>query len=188
MSHSLKSIGLKRGPDKCYCECLAFVTDPFNYPLAPHHRLDGFDCGNATLNDGLRRRAAKNEAGGASRTFVVCDDQGDVIGYYTLSAGAVAHEGAPGKVHRNMPDPIPIMVLGRLAVDHRWQGKDIGKGLLKDAVQRSIVVSQQVGVRALLVHAISEEAKRFYQRFGFRESPANSMTLMITLAEGRAAL
>ncbi len=157
-------------------------------PLAAHHRLDDFDCGNATLNDWLRRRAHRNETSGASRTFVVCDDADGVVGYYSLSAGAVAREDCPGPVRRNMPEPIPVMVLGRLAVDRRWQNRNAGKGLLKDAIQRTVAVSRQAGIRALLVHAISTAAKDFYLRQGFHESPSNPMTLMITLREAESAI
>ena len=157
-------------------------------PLEAHHCLDDFDCGNATLNDWLKRHAAKNEAAGASRTFVVCGDTGYVVGYYALAAGAIARQDSPGAVRRNMPDPIPVMVIGRLAVDKRWQTRNVGKGLLKDAIQRTLIVSRQIGIRALLVHAMSDEARNFYLRRGFRESPANPMTLVITLAEAESAL
>lgn len=156
-------------------------------PLAPDHRLEAFGSGTLNLDDWLRRRALANEASGASRTFVVCDGARRVVGYYSLAAGAIARDAGPAGVRRNMPDPIPIMILARLAVARAWQGKGIGRGLLKDAVQRTLIVAQQVGVRALLVHAVSEEAKGFYLRYGFRISPANAMTLMITLAEARAA-
>ena len=152
-------------------------------PLVAPHRLEGFDCGNATLNDWLRRQARRNEASGASRTFVVCDEADAVVGYYCLSAGAVARDDSPGAVRRNMPEPVPVMVLGRLAVDRRWQMRQVGKGLLKDAVQRTLAVSRQVGIRTLLVHAISPAAKAFYLRHGLRESPSNPMLLMVTVKE-----
>lgn len=156
-------------------------------PISSTHDLSSFDCNDATLNDWLQRRAIKNEHSGASRTFVVCDNN-VVIGYYALAVGAIAREEAPGKVRRNMPDSIPVMVLGRLAVAANWQGKRIGVGMLKDAILRTLIVSKHAGVRALLVHAISSGAKRFYQCAGFRESPINEMTLMITLDEVRDAL
>lgn len=87
-----------------------------------------------------------------------------------------------------MPDPIPVMVLGRLAVDAHWQSKHIGIGILKDAIQRTLIVAEQAGIRALLVHALSNEARRFYQRWGFMESPTNDMTLMLPLDEARKSM
>lgn len=156
-------------------------------PIADSHDVTYFDCGDPTLNDWLQRRAIKNESSGASRTFVVCEDNA-VIGYYSLAVGAVTREDAAGKVRRNMPDPIPIMVLGRLAVDTSWQGKHIGAGMLKDAIQRTIIVAEQAGIRALLVHALSNKAKSYYQHWGFHASPTHEMTLMITLDEARNAV
>ena len=125
---------------------------------------------------------AKNEVIGASRTFVVCHD-GHVIGYYALATGSVEHRDAPKKIRRNMPDPIPVMVLGRLAVDQQWQHAGLGRGLLKDALLRSVSVSQHAGVKALLVHALSEDAKTFYENNGFLESPLDPMTLAISLRD-----
>ena len=156
-------------------------------PIAGTHHVTSFDCGDTTLNDWLQRRAIKNENSGASRTFVACEDN-TVIGYYSLAVGAIAREETSGKVRRNMPDPIPVMVLGRLAVDVNWQGKHIGIGMLKDAIQRTIIVAEQAGIRALLVHALSDKARSFYQRWGFHESPTNDMTLMIALDEARKAM
>lgn len=152
-------------------------------PLTQKHKLDGFKCGQATLDEWLKRRAFKNELAGASRTFVVCDENQQVIGYYTLATGAVARGDTPGSVRRNMPDPIPVMVLGRLAVDSQHQSKNIGRGLLIDAIRRTLIVSRHAGVRALLVHALSEEAKAWYLKCGFRDSPLRPMTLMLPLSE-----
>jgi GNAT superfamily N-acetyltransferase len=104
-----------------------------------------------------------------------------VIGYYALATGSVEHRDAPKKLRRNMPDPIPVMVLGRLAVDQQWQQAGLGRSLLKDAVLRTLSVSQQVGVKALLVHALSEDARTFYAHNGFLESPLDPMTLVISL-------
>lgn len=106
-----------------------------------------------------------------------------VVGYYSLAVGAVAHTGAPGRVKRNTPDPIPVMVLGRLAVDSNFQGRGIGSGLLRDAVLRTVQAAEIAGIRAILVHALSDAAKRFYQSHGFIASPINPMTVMITVAE-----
>ncbi len=149
-------------------------------PITAAQSLESFDCGIATLNDWLKRRALKNEASGASRTFVICRNA-DVVGYYALATGSVEHRDAPRKLRRNMPDPIPVMVLGRLAVDASCQHLGLGRGLLRDAVLRCLVVSKQVGVKALLVHALTEDAKSFYRRYGFLESPLDPMTLALPL-------
>jgi GNAT superfamily N-acetyltransferase len=145
------------------------------------HRLDDFRCGEPSLDNWLRQRALTNHLNGASRTFVVTDPDRCVLGYYALAAGAVAHSDAPGPVRRNMPDPVPVMVLARLAVDVRAQGHKLGAGLLQDAVIRVYSVAENAGVRALLVHALNESAKRFYEYYGFRESPVHPLILMLPL-------
>jgi GNAT superfamily N-acetyltransferase len=150
--------------------------------LAPEHDLSQFDSGEPVLDEWLRRRAAQNEASGASRTYVVCAEK-RVAGYYSLAVGAATHEQVPGRVRRNMPDPVPVMILGRLAVDKAFQGQGIGTGLLKDAVLRTMQAAVIAGIRALLVHAISDAAKRFYEAYGFIASPVDPMTVMITLTE-----
>ena len=150
--------------------------------LTDNHDVSDFDCGEPQLNDWLKRRALANQASGASRTFVVADNRQRVVGYYALSAGAVAHRVSTGAVRRNMPDPIPVMVLARLAVDRNVQGKQLGGALLKDAVSRALSVSENAGVRALLVHALHEKAKAFYRHYGFEESPIDPMTLMLRLS------
>ena len=149
--------------------------------LAATHLLDGFNCGEPSLDDWLRRRALTNHLNGASRTFVVVNPDQCVLGYYALAAGAVAHQDATSAVRRNMPDPVPVMVLARLAVDARVQGIKLGAALLQDAVTRVRSVAENAGVRALLVHALNERAKQFYEYYGFRASPVDSMTLMLPL-------
>jgi predicted N-acetyltransferase YhbS len=156
-------------------------------PLALDHALDAFQSGVATLDGWLRRRARRNEAEGASRTFVICAGR-RVIGYYSLAAGSILHTAATGNVRRNMPDPVPVLLLGRLAVDRKWHGKGLGADLLADAVLRAVGAAESVGVRAILVHAISEGAKTFYEKHGFRPSPIEPMTLMITIAEAQRVL
>lgn len=151
------------------------------HPLAATHLLDGFACGEASLDDWLKRRALSNQSSGASRTFVVADQEGQVFGYYAMAAGAVSHQMATSGVRRNMPDPVPVMVLARLAIDHRAQGIKLGAALLQDAVNRAVTVSQNAGVRALLVHALHDRAKQFYEHYGFQESPQHPMTLMLRL-------
>ena len=150
-------------------------------PLADRHLIDGFRCGEPELERWLTQRARRNQREGASRTFVVCDGP-RVIGYYCLAAGAVARAAAPGNIRRNMPDPVPVMVLGRLAVDSDWAGRGVGRGLLKDAILRTVRVAGEAGVRALLAHAISPAAKAFYLKSGFRESPIEPMTVMLNIA------
>jgi GNAT superfamily N-acetyltransferase len=150
-------------------------------PLTTAHLLDGFTCGEASLDEWLTRRALANQLSGASRTFVVADQHGRVFGYYAMAAGAVSHQVATSGVRRNMPDPVPVMVLARLAVDHNAQGIKLGAALLQDAVHRALIVSHNAGVRALLVHALHERAKQFYEHYGFQESPQHPMTLMLRL-------
>ena len=130
----------------------------------------------------LKRRARRNEAEGASRTFVSCDGA-RVAGYYSLSAGSMLRDTATGRVRRNMPEPVPVVLIGRLAVDQAWQGQGLGTDLLQDAVLRIVAAAELVGVRAILVHAIAEGAKTFYEKHGFRASPVEPMTLMITIEE-----
>lgn len=161
------------------------VTAP--EPITASHHTESFACGIPVLDEWLRRHTLKNEVSGASRTFVICQDR-QVVGYYTLATGSVEHRDAPGKIRRNMPNPIPVMVLGRLAVDQEQQHAGLGRGLLKDAVLRTLTVSQHAGVKALLVHALSEDAKRFYTRSGFLESPFDPMTLMIALQDAANCL
>lgn len=151
-------------------------------PLAATHLLDGFTCGEASLDEWLKRRAMTNQLSGASRTFVVADTENRVWGYYAMAAGAVSHSMATSGVRRNMPDPVPVMVLARLAIDHRAQGIKLGAALLQDAVNRAVTVSQNAGVRALLVHALHDRAKAFYEHFGFQESPQHPMTLMLRMS------
>lgn len=154
-------------------------------PLGADHKLDDFSCSEPILDEWLKRRAMANQLRGASRTFVVADREGCVRGYYAMAAGAVSLHAAIGGVRRNMPDPVPVMVLARLAVDRRAQGFKLGGALLQDAVQRAVHVSQHTGVRALLVHALHERAKGFYTHYGFQASPADPMVLMLRLSNTR---
>ena len=155
--------------------------------LADHHDLENFASGESSLDDWLRRRARANQLSGASRTYVV--SEGDrVAGYYALASGAVAPEVVPGRFRRNMPDPIPVVILGRLAVDRTWQGRGLGRGLFRDAAQRVVQAADAIGVRGILVHAISDQARDFYLALGFDECPGQPMVLVVTLADLRAAL
>ncbi|MEQ1888486.1 MAG: GNAT family N-acetyltransferase [Alphaproteobacteria bacterium] len=156
-------------------------------PLTAHHDCSGFDSGQPVLDEWLRNTAARNEASGASRTYVICDGA-KVLAYYCLANGAVTHAASPGKIRRNMPDPIPVMILGRLAVDSSLHARGIGRGLLKDAILRTLNASEIAGIRAMLVHAINEDAARFYRHNGFLESPSDSLLLMLPLDTIRKAL
>jgi GNAT superfamily N-acetyltransferase len=155
--------------------------------LTEAHQSIDFDCGNDVLNDWLKKRALKNQASGASRTFVICN-KGRVVGYYALSSGSVERLEAPKAIARNMPQTIPVMLLGRLAIDRDAQGQGLGAALLKDALLRVLSVAKNVGVRAILVHAISEDAKRFYLGYGFQVSPIDSMTLVLPMKNIEALL
>lgn len=149
--------------------------------LGDSRRLDGIDCGLDSLDQWLKRRARANQASGASRTCVVADAHGHVKGYYCLASGALALAEAPGGIRRNMPDPIPVAILGRLAVDRSWQGQGLGTALLRDAVERTQAASDILGIRGLLVHALSEPAKTFYERYGFVAAPSRPMMLVMSL-------
>jgi GNAT superfamily N-acetyltransferase len=160
------------------------ITPPA--PLEHTHDVSNFDCGKPPLTDWLRSQALKNEGKG-SRTYVVCVGR-VVIGYYALAAGAVERDRAPSNIARNMPDPIPIFVLGRLGVDRAYHGKRIGEGLLKDALKRALNASREVGARAVLVHAIDEEAVGFYLQYKFKPFPTDARTLYLPLSHIAAAL
>lgn len=155
--------------------------------LTALHDFAEFDSGVLALDDWLKKRALPNELTGASRTYVVCQGSA-VVGYYALATGAVAQDRATGRIRRNMPEPIPVMILARLAVDRSRQGKGLGVGLLRDAVVRTLQAAAIGGIRALLVHAISDDARRFYERWGVVASPLDPMTLMISLADAERAL
>jgi len=168
---------------------MSVENEPISPParLTPEHDLSSFDCGEQILNDWLRRRALQNEESGASRTYAVCVDK-RVVAYYALAVGAVAHESVAGRMRRNMPNPIPVMVLARLAVDRRYSGQGLGTGLLKDAIKRTLQAAEIAGIRAILVHAISDRAKDFYQKWGFVPSDIDPMMLLITIKEAAASL
>lgn len=150
-------------------------------PLTEGHDTSAFTCKHDSLSTWLRKRALANSVSGASRTYVVCDEQRRVVGYYALAAGSVVSAAAPGRLRRNMPDPLPVIVLGRLAVHTDLSGRGIGSGLLKDAVLRSIQAAELIGVRALLCHAIDDEAKAFYLKHGFSESPTDPLVVLVGL-------
>lgn len=156
-------------------------------PLNDYHILDSFESGTASLDEWLRRRARANQVEGASRTYVVCEDR-RVIGYYALASGSICTDDAVGRFRRNMPDPIPVAVLARLAIDHVWQGRKLGRALVRDAARRVLVAANEIGIRGLIVHAINDDAKAFYLALGFLQSPTHDMTLMIPIGDLHASL
>ena len=149
-------------------------------PLTASHDTTGFECKHDALRQWLQKRGLANSLSGATRTFVVCEGR-RVIAYYALAAGSLAITAASARLRRNMPDPLPVIVLGRLAVHDGWTGRGIGSGLLKDAIARSLQAAEIIGVCALLCHAIDDEAKAFYLRHGFAESPLQPLTVMLGL-------
>ena len=151
-------------------------------PLTADHDISGFACHHIALTQWLQRRALANAASGATRTYVVCAERRRVVGYYALAAGAVDLASAPARLRRNRPDSPPVIVLGRLAVHDEGSGRGIGSGLLKDAVLCAIQAAELIGACALLCHAIDEEAKAFYLKHGFAESPLHALTVMLGLA------
>lgn len=160
-------------------------------PLADHHHLDAFSCGKDELDQWLKARARRNEAAGHSRTYVLTEAGDDrVIGYYALAAGALARSGAPKRFQRNAPDPIPVIILARLAVDAAFRDRHSGTGrwLLKDALLRAAASADIVAARGVSVQALDEEAARFYRHFGFVASPSDPLALFLGIGTIRAAL
>jgi len=156
-------------------------------PLSKSHDCAAFDCGRPVLDDWLRRRAPRSE-GRTARTYVVAEGR-RVVGYYTLAAGAVARTSLPSaRARRDTPTEVPVVVIGRLAVDLGYQRRGVGAGMLKDAILRAVEASRAIGVRAILVHAIDDEAAGFYRRFGFTASPVAPRTLMLAIETAVAAL
>ncbi|MGH7058613.1 MAG: GNAT family N-acetyltransferase [Acetobacteraceae bacterium] len=151
-------------------------------PLNDTHELTEFFSSVSSLDDWLKRRARANQVSDASRTFVVADDR-KVIGYHALTSGVIAVAGSVGRFRRNMPDPLRVAVLGRLAVDRSRQGRGIGRALFRDCALRVAHAADTIGIRGIVVHAISDQAKAFYQALGFDPSPKEPMTLMVTLAD-----
>lgn len=155
--------------------------------LTDEHVLDVFSCGKPELDDWLIKKALKNHKRNNTKVYVVCDDNNKVIGYYAIAMGSVQRESALSSLKRNSPNPIPMVVLARLAVDEGYKGRGIGVGLLKDCVLRSVHAMNVVGGAGILVHALDDEAKTFYKRFGFNESPIDAMTLMARVIDIEAS-
>lgn len=151
-------------------------------PLTDQHLSADFSCGTESLDIWLKRRALRNQMQGASRTYVVCEAN-RVVAYYALASGAVLSSDATGRLRRNMPDPTPVVVLGRLAVDSAWHGQGLGRALVRDAGLRVLQAADAIGIRGMTVQALSDETKVFYEYLGFEPSPMDSKLLMITLAD-----
>jgi len=148
--------------------------------LTANDQLNDFSCSIDSLDDWLKRRALPNQVNGASRTYVVSAGK-RVVGYYCLASGALELNNTPASIRRNMPDPVPVSILGRLAVDKSYQGRRLGVALLQDAVVRTAQAAGILSMRGLLVHALSMEAKAFYEHHGFVASPTQPMTLILSL-------
>jgi GNAT superfamily N-acetyltransferase len=153
-------------------------------PIGEHDDYATFDSGEPTLDDYLRSRALANHVEGASRCFVTCRD-GRVVGFYALASASVERSSAPGRVRRNMPNPVPAILLSRLAIDRKEQGKGLGRHMLRDAITRCVQAADLVGVRVLLVHALHEEAKAFYRHFEFEPSPTDPLHLLLLIKDAR---
>lgn len=159
-------------------------------PIAAAHRVAGFDCGEEALDLYLRKFAFANHQAGFARTFVTCDETGAVLGYYTLTASQVVRESAGERLTKGSArHPIPVALLARLAVDRSAQGRRLGQGLLLDAIQRVLHVSESVGIRAMLVQAKHERAAEFYRKCaGFEPLPGDPLALYLLLKDARKSL
>ncbi|TRC96112.1 GNAT family N-acetyltransferase [Mesorhizobium sp. WSM4303] len=157
-------------------------------PLDRTHNVSSFSSGVPVLDDWLKRRALANQDSGATRTFVACLNDGSVVAYYALASGGVAASHAPGRFRRNMPDPIPVAILARLALDVSHQRQGLGMALVQDAARRIMNAADTLGIRGILVHALSEDARLFYTKLGFNPSPLDPMTLMVSLADLHLAI
>ncbi|MFA5702607.1 MAG: GNAT family N-acetyltransferase [Advenella sp.] len=154
--------------------------------LSQAHNAGQFCSGEKSLDDWIRQKAYKNQINGGSRTFVACDENKNILAYYALATGVLDCELSTGKFRRNMPNPIPVVILARLAVDGSMQGKGIGRALVRDAGLRVIQAADLIGIRGIVVQALTDEAKNFYEKVGFTPSPIEPMTLLITLADLKA--
>lgn len=152
--------------------------------LTVRHDTEGFYSGEETLDNWLRERALANMEASASRTYVICPSGSrKIIGYYAICMGQVFSQEVVGSMRRNMPRQIPAVILGRLAIDEKWQGKGLGKALLQDAVQRSARAAKEVSARLLVVHAISVESEAFYLHYGFTRLPIETPTYALDLVK-----
>jgi predicted N-acetyltransferase YhbS len=156
-------------------------------PISEADDFSTFESGEPTLDEYLHKRALSNHLEGASRCFVTCRD-GQVVGFYALASASIDHRDVPGRVRRNMPNPVPVILLSRLAVDRKEQHKGLGKHLLRDAITRSVQAADIVGVRALVVHALHDSARSFYEHFEFEPSPTDPLHLLLLIKDARAIM
>jgi len=157
-------------------------------PLTAAQDVRAFDCGKQELTEWLRRYALQNQQAGAARVYVV-HRKGRVVGYYALAAGSVEPEEAPERVRKGLARyPIPVILLARLAVDVSARGQGLGAGLLKDALSRSASAADEIGARAVLIHAKDDEAQVFYRHFDFEPSPTDPLQLFLLMKDLRAIL
>lgn len=157
-------------------------------PVQSGDTLSTFHCGVDSLDDWIRGRARNNEKSGASRTVVSVTREGRVAGYYCLSSSSLVKSEAPSTLAAGQPDPIPVVLLGRLAVDLDFAGQGLGSSLLQHAVVRAVTAAETIGIRAIIVHAISDELVSFYRRFGFESFPGQARTLFLLTADARATI
>jgi GNAT superfamily N-acetyltransferase len=159
-------------------------------PLEREDTREGFRCGVTSLNTWLVEHAPAADAAGSARSYVVVDEERDrVVGYYALTVASLERDEATGRASRGMPrHPIPAMLLARLAVDESAQGMGVGAMLLADAMQRTLLVAEETGIRLLLVHAVNDEARSFYLHFGFEPSPSDPMNLQLLIKDVRATI
>lgn len=163
------------------------MTKPFIIdPLTAKHIREGFDCGIENLNDFLKRFARQNNEKGLGRTYVAVQ-QGHAIvcGYYTIASGSISFDSIPENLPRY---PIPVVHLGRLAVDKAFQGQRLGKVLLADALKRTVKLSDQLGIYAVEVHALTNDAREFYLKFGFTELLDEKLHLYMSIKKIRKHL
>ena len=152
------------------------------------HEVDSFDCGKEPLNRFLKRFALANQKADGARTYVACRGA-TVLAYYSLAAGAMEHADAPLRIGRGLArHPVPVMLLARLAVDRTWQGRGLGRALVKDALLRTAAAADIAGIRALLVHAKDDEARAWYETLEFEPSPTDPYHLFLLMKDLRAML
>lgn len=158
-------------------------------PIGVHHQVDTFDCGTPALNDYLVRYALTNHQSGSAKTFVATTDSHVVVGYYSLAASQVLYTDAPSRLQKGVArNPIPVVLLARLAVAQSRQGQGLGPSLLKDAILRVLSAAEGIGVRALLVHAKDDKAKGFYLHYDFEPLPGYPLHLVLLLKDARKAV
>jgi GNAT superfamily N-acetyltransferase len=151
-------------------------------PLTPAHIVTGFSCGRPELDLWLANRAVPNQLSGATKTHVVVED-GRVIGFYSLATGAIAHSDVRRKARRNMPDPIPVVILARMAVDGKHRGRGLGSALLQSAIETTLAAAESIGIACLIVHAKDDDVRNFYLHFDFEPSPTDPLHLVLRLAD-----